>query len=62
MKQSALRQFVHFAANIGAKIIAEGVECEADAEVALHLGVGFMQGHLFGRPTANPCFTPRKGA
>ncbi len=62
VKQSALRQFIHFAGDIGAKIIVEGVECEADAEVALHLGVGFMQGHLFGRPTANPCFTPRKGA
>lgn len=50
---------VHFVGDIGAKVVAEGVERDADAEAASRLGVTLMQGHLFGRPVQNPRFTAK---
>lgn len=41
---------VTFAGETGSKIIAEGVETEAQQETLADLGVGLMQGYLFGRP------------
>ena len=41
---------VTFAGETGSRIIAEGVETEAQRETLADLGVGLMQGYLFGRP------------
>ena len=35
---------------IGAKVIAEGVETEAELETVRALGVSYGQGYLLGRP------------
>jgi EAL domain-containing protein (putative c-di-GMP-specific phosphodiesterase class I) len=43
-----------YAEESGADIVAEGVESEADHEVALSLGATLGQGWLYGRPAALP--------
>ncbi|MEI9978442.1 MAG: EAL domain-containing protein [Edaphobacter sp.] len=53
-KQSAVRHLIRLALDMGAQVIAEGVEQEQDALLAKELGISLMQGFLFGRPTANP--------
>jgi EAL domain-containing protein (putative c-di-GMP-specific phosphodiesterase class I) len=45
---------VDLAAAVGAKVIAERVETEAQATLMRELGVGYGQGFLFGRPGALP--------
>lgn len=39
-----------FAAEIGARVIAEGVETEDELRSCVSLGVGYAQGYLFARP------------
>jgi EAL domain-containing protein (putative c-di-GMP-specific phosphodiesterase class I) len=41
---------LHLSAAIGADMIAEGVETEAEAETLVDLGYTMAQGYLFGRP------------
>jgi len=41
---------VHFARDIGCKLVAEGIETEAERDVMANLGVDFGQGYLFARP------------
>jgi diguanylate cyclase (GGDEF)-like protein len=45
---------VDLAAAVGAKVIAERVETEAQAALMRELGVGYGQGFLFGRPGVLP--------
>jgi EAL domain-containing protein (putative c-di-GMP-specific phosphodiesterase class I) len=45
---------VDLAAAVGAKVIAERIETEAQAALMRELGVGYGQGFLFGRPGALP--------
>jgi EAL domain-containing protein (putative c-di-GMP-specific phosphodiesterase class I) len=49
---------VHFAARGPFRLIAEGVETEAEREALLALGVTCGQGYLFGRaaPAGRPSF------
>lgn len=44
---AAMVQFSH---DIGAKLVAEGIETEEEREVMQHLGVDYGQGYLFARP------------
>jgi EAL domain-containing protein (putative c-di-GMP-specific phosphodiesterase class I) len=46
-KQSVIRSLVNIACEMGATTIAEGVERQNDAEMAIRLGIDMMQGHLF---------------
>jgi EAL domain-containing protein (putative c-di-GMP-specific phosphodiesterase class I) len=56
------RSLVDFASGVGASVVAEGIETEADAERLRRLGVGFGQGWLFGRPQpASPVPSPPDG-
>jgi len=55
--RAAIRAVVAFAAEIGAEVIAEGVEQPATAAAMLGLGVKLAQGYLFGRPAI-----PEQGA
>jgi EAL domain-containing protein (putative c-di-GMP-specific phosphodiesterase class I) len=49
-KQALVAAMLGFAATTGARLVAEGVEEAAEAAVLRELGVGFAQGHLYGRP------------
>jgi diguanylate cyclase (GGDEF)-like protein len=49
-RQAVLRATVAFAREVGARIIAEGVEREEELAVLLDAGVDFGQGWLLGRP------------
>jgi EAL domain-containing protein (putative c-di-GMP-specific phosphodiesterase class I) len=40
----------HFARTVGCRLIAEGVETEAEARTLTGFGVEFGQGYLLGRP------------
>jgi EAL domain-containing protein (putative c-di-GMP-specific phosphodiesterase class I) len=42
-----------FALDVGATVIAEGVETEEEASMIATLGIDAIQGYLFGRPTAD---------
>lgn len=44
---------VAFGSQVGASVIAEGVETRAELRCARTLGIGAAQGYLFGRPTAD---------
>ena len=43
-----------FAANLGADVVAEGIEEQAELDELLRLGIRFGQGYLLGRPAPNP--------
>ena len=49
-RQALTTAMVHFAKDIGAKLVAEGIECEEERETPARLGVAFGQGYLFARP------------
>ncbi|MFO0679271.1 MAG: EAL domain-containing protein [Polyangiaceae bacterium] len=51
-KQSTLRELVEIAAQVGATMIAEGVESEREMDFLRSLDVSLMQGHLFARAGA----------
>ena len=44
---AAMVQFSH---DIGAKLVAEGIETEEERDVMQQLGVDYGQGYLFARP------------
>jgi EAL domain-containing protein (putative c-di-GMP-specific phosphodiesterase class I) len=50
-RRSVVKGFVALAADIGATVIAEGIENAEDLDVLRDLGVGGGQGYLLGRPT-----------
>lgn len=56
VRQTLCRALVDFACRIGAYVIGEGVETEAEAAMLQSLGVERAQGYLFGRPVAVPTF------
>jgi len=49
-KRAIVAKLAELCRQIGARTIAEGLEDEADASVAVELGVDFLQGYLFGHP------------
>ncbi len=52
-RRSAISAFVLLALEMGATVVAEGVERESDLSTMRDLGVDAAQGYLLGRPTAN---------
>ena len=50
MRQSLVAGLAHLAERAGPRLIAVGVEREAEAEALLDIGVEFAQGYLLGRP------------
>lgn len=52
--EAALREMTALARNIGAVLIADGVESWDAAESLLQHGVEWAQGSIFGRPAARP--------
>lgn len=63
-KQETLKSLVSLSRRIGALVVAEGIESEEEAIVALELGVDLLQGYFLGRPQATTAFgdDPRAGA
>ena len=49
----------HFALSTGSRLIAEGIETEAERDALLGLGVELGQGYLLGLPL--PAGEPRRG-
>ncbi|HEX3580640.1 MAG TPA: EAL domain-containing protein [Thermoanaerobaculia bacterium] len=58
-KQRIVRSMAEFAQNIGAVLIAEGVETWQEAEALTACGVEWAQGFLFARPTPRPALLSR---
>ena len=50
LRQALAAGLQYFASKTGCRLIAEGVESRAEADVLTRLGIGFGQGDLFGRP------------
>lgn len=49
-RQALATAMVHFAKDINAKLVAEGIECEEERAVLAELGVDYGQGYFFARP------------
>lgn len=49
-RQALVAGMAHFARRTNARLLAEGVESEAEADALLDLGIELAQGYLFGRP------------
>lgn len=56
-RRSLARAMVAFAAEVGASLVAEGVEAPEEQAMLRSLGVGYGQGFLLGRPS--PTLPPR---
>jgi EAL domain-containing protein (putative c-di-GMP-specific phosphodiesterase class I) len=52
-KRALATAVVAFATEMGAIIVAEGIETGAEYRAARQLGIHAAQGYLFGRPTAD---------
>jgi EAL domain-containing protein (putative c-di-GMP-specific phosphodiesterase class I) len=52
IRRALVSGLVHFAAETGCELIAEGIETEPELEALRNLGVGLGQGYLLGRPAA----------
>ncbi len=50
-RQALVAGMRHFARTVGCRLIAEGVETEAEARTLTGFGVEFGQGYLLGRPS-----------
>ncbi|MEI6609029.1 MAG: GGDEF domain-containing protein [Deltaproteobacteria bacterium] len=51
VKIALMETFLTFAEKIGCKIIAEGIEEEAELASLINIGVHYGQGYFFGKPT-----------
>lgn len=58
IRQALARSLVDFAGHANAKIIAEGVETQAELDMLLWLGIGAAQGYFLGRPLPLPLNKP----
>jgi EAL domain-containing protein (putative c-di-GMP-specific phosphodiesterase class I)/CheY-like chemotaxis protein len=56
MRQALIAGLAHFAEDTGSRLIAEGIETEAEASVMRRLNVRIGQGYLFGRPAEISAF------
>jgi EAL domain-containing protein (putative c-di-GMP-specific phosphodiesterase class I) len=55
-KQETLKSLVSLSRRIGALVVAEGIETEAEAVVALELGADLLQGYFLSRPQPATAF------
>jgi EAL domain-containing protein (putative c-di-GMP-specific phosphodiesterase class I) len=59
-RQAMVAGMVHYAEENETRLIAEGIETEAERRTLLRLGVRFGQGYLLGVPSANGVVTPQR--
>ena len=50
LRQALAAGLSYYALQTGCRLIAEGVESQAEADTLLRLGIEFAQGYLYGRP------------
>ena len=50
VRQNTVRLLLHIARSVGARVILEGIEREAELAIAMRLGAQYAQGFLLGRP------------
>jgi len=55
-KETFVRMMVDLAQTFGVKTVAEMVDSRADAELLKRLGVDYLQGYMFGVPSAAPAW------
>jgi len=55
-KETFVRMMVDLAQTFGVKTVAEMVDSRADAELLERLGVDYLQGYMFGIPSAAPAW------
>ncbi len=60
VSQQVVRAILDMAAGGGAAVIAEGIECQEEADALVALGVRYAQGYHFARPI-DP-YAPKRGA
>lgn len=56
-KVQSVKAMLRLAESFGSRIIAEGIECEADLRVVRDLGVDCVQGYAMGYPAEEPSAT-----
>jgi EAL domain-containing protein (putative c-di-GMP-specific phosphodiesterase class I) len=54
VRQSLAAAIVAFAADVGAVVVSEGIESEAELDCLRELAVGMGQGFFLGRPNLGP--------
>ena len=54
MKRQFVRSIIDIARQSGTRLVAEGIETEAELQTVRKLGVQYGQGYLFARPALNP--------
>ena len=57
-KETFIRMMVDLAQTFGVKTVAEMVDSRADADLLMRLGVDYLQGYMFGIPSAAPAWRP----
>jgi EAL domain-containing protein (putative c-di-GMP-specific phosphodiesterase class I) len=57
-RQAVLSSVAQLALPFGARVVAEGVETEADLEAVRQAGINLVQGYLFGRPSEEATLNP----
>ena len=55
-KQTFVRMMVDLAQTFSVKTVAEMVDSRADADLLKRLGVDYLQGYMFGIPSAAPAW------
>ncbi|AMC35839.1 GGDEF domain-containing protein [Janthinobacterium sp. B9-8] len=53
-KRQFVRSIQHIALNTGTRVIAEGIESQADLQVVQNIGIGYVQGYFIALPNAHP--------
>ncbi|HEX2733610.1 MAG TPA: EAL domain-containing protein [Polyangiaceae bacterium] len=53
-RQVHVRHIIDTCHELGAKVVAEGVETQEELDVSVALGTDFVQGYLLGRPSSPP--------
>lgn len=54
-RQDIARNLIGYAHDRGIRVVAEGVETEAELRTVRALGADYVQGYLVGRPAPEPC-------
>lgn len=54
VKQEFVRSIINLCQNLSCKVIAEGIETQAELAVLKQLGIIYCQGFLLGRPASSP--------
>ncbi len=60
-RQETLKSLVGLSRRIGALVVAEGIETEAEAQTALELGCDLLQGYFLARPQPPEAFESSPG-